>query len=82
MGQQQREEERREDCKVYPPPPPYVGNQGYEVKQQKIIINALGGMVTGDGHYNVRDCEEQKNRGAEKNAESGAVGHAQYFRDI
>ena len=61
MGQQQREEQRREDRKACPPT---LGIEtavpGYEVKQRNIIIDALWGVVTGDGHYNVRDCGEQK----------------------
>ena len=40
-----------------PPPPPLI------IIVIIIIIRSLmslGGVVTGDGHYNVRDCGEQK----------------------
>ena len=43
---------------------------------------SLGGVVTGDGHYNVRDCGEQKEKSVKKNAEGGALGHVQYCLDF
>ena len=33
---------------------------GYKVQQHNIIIDALGGVVTGDGHYDARDRREQE----------------------
>ena len=61
MGQQQREEERGEDLKVWPLRWKLKQQfPGYEVQQHNIIIDALGGVVTGDGHYDARDRREQE----------------------
>ena len=33
---------------------------GYEMRQHNIIIDALGGVATGDGDYDARDRREQE----------------------
>ena len=41
-----------------------------------------GGVVTGDGHYNVRDCGEQKLKRMQKAALSGTFNIAWTFKVV
>ena len=68
VGQQQREDERREDRRVrtlppQTPTPALVINSAVPWVWSKTKQNhhrCLCGVVIGDGHYNERNCGEQK----------------------